>query len=704
MASPTVHAAGTTLKQHARRPMSRIVPAIPHRLARAPPSAARPITPEQSSKSAVPQSQALPELHAHEGKQLRGGEDAVAEVPLTPESRTSDMDKSDTDAAPPVHSPPTSQGDAAENGVQVPGADTNGHVEQTAVEAPMAAGEARPTVNGSRRKLTIPSHLPPPFYPSNKADSPTPPVQSPDVARISAHRHQLSAGALVFQSANGSPATPATPQESEQEIHYPHQHPQPVAPGLDLPQYIGFVPSQFQHPTESGAPWVHPPYAVAPLEQVHDHGTDFRSPQDHMGFSTQVEPFESHLPSTETTLGANGAIPLQSQSPDKTQFGGPKLASDYGEEHRAVQYQNAATHPAEHLEQSPFELAAYLSTQFANPEFADFILQIRSPESALISIPVHGIVVVRSPVIAEAVRRSPAPAHRSRDARRIIDVMAIDPFVTRESLEEAVKVLYGAPLLLPQAFLYGLGPSTYDTNPSSPATEARRRMQQVLSYIAAAKTLQIPSMQARGVEIARMLLRWDTVDQVLRYGLKANSARTETGDAEDLFTVTLMNYAIDFIAYTFPVDFKLYTIAAEFQDAPRLPVLLESRPPTHNPRLSKIRFGDAPPEDNTSSSHLDRVLSAILLSLPPQLLDHLFNHRATANQIGWTGAVRLLGDVIGERENRRLKTLRGQLKPAQDGLVPATLLNNMYTEEQVETSPIHPSGYTVATTRSAVGT
>lgn len=369
-----------------------------------------------------------------------------------------------------------------------------------------------------------------------------------------------------------------------------------------------------------------------------------------------------------------------------------------------MQYQNGTAHPAERLEESPFELASYLSTQFGNPEFADFVLQIRSPESALVSIPVHGIVVVRSPVIAEAVRRSPAPTHRSRDARRLIDVMALDPYATRESLEEAVKVLYGAPLLSAQSFLYGLGPYMYESNSMSPTNEARRRMQQVLSYIAAAKTLQIPSMQARGVEIARLLLRWDTVDQVLRYGLQASSARIETVDAEDLFIATLLNYAVEHMAYTFPVDFRLYTIAPEFQDVPRLPVLLETRPPTHNPRLSKIRFGDAPPEDDLTPTHVDRVLSTILLSLPSPVLERLFNHRATANQIGWTGAAKLLGDVVVERENRRQKALRGALKPAQDGLVPAALLENMYTEEHVESSAVHPSGYRLATKRTAAET
>ncbi|KAF7443579.1 hypothetical protein A1F99_116530 [Pyrenophora tritici-repentis] len=382
-------------------------------------------------------------------------------------------------------------------------------------------------------------------------------------------------------------------------------------------------------------------------------------------------------------------------------------SSEHGEDQHAVSYQNGSAPPAEHLEQSPFELASYLSTQFGNPEFADFILQIRSPESILVSMPVHGIVVVRSPVIADAIRRSPAPSHRSRDARRLVDVLALDPFASRESLEEAVKVLYGAPLISAPTFLYGLTPYMYEADQVSPSNDAGRRMRQVLSYIAAARTLQMPSMQARGIEIARMLLRWDTVDQVLQYALQANlgsRSRADSQDTEDPFVAMLLNYALEFIAFTFPVDFKLYSIAPEFKETPRLPPLVEPRQSTHNPRLSKIRFGDAPPEDELQPSHATVVLSTILLSLPLPLIERLFNHRATANQIGWTGAVKILRDVVNERENRRKKVSRGQLKPAQGGTMSAVLLNNVFLEEhveQVEPSPLHPSGHRLTTKRVA---
>ncbi len=717
--------AGFAQKQH-RRPHSRIVPAIPYRLSKSQPSA-RPITPEGSTKdSAVPPPKPQPEPHAVDEKQAEEQTeqrqvDAV-QTPPTPDSNISGAGKREYVATVLAassqngHTAPTN-GHGGFSPLAAPSVEhvltfedaesqVNGHADEKPPTPTEPTADSKPAVNGVHRKLTIPAHLPPPFYPSNKTDTQTPPAEGSDSALTPSHRHQLSAGALVFQSANESPALPMTPQEPELHQHEQHALLRPP-PGFGPQQFAPFFPGHAQHPSEAGAPWHMPPQAVAPPESAYANGSDFRPPQFPNGPTAYSGPYNAHISSDQGAFVANSTLTSHSQSPSKAHFGDTVPTSEHGDENHALSYQNGSAPPAERLEESPFELAAYLSTQFANPEFADFILQVRSPESILMSVPVHGIVIVRSPVIAEAVRRSPAPGHRSRDARRLVDVLALDPFATSESLEEAVRVLYGAPLLSAQTFLYGLAPYTYENDQAAPSNDACRRMRQVLSYIAAARTFQMPSMQARGIEIARMLLRWDTVEQVLQYTLQANSgprSRPDGPDTEDPFVSALLNYALDFVAFTFPVDFKLYTIAPEFSHAPRLPTLVEPRQATHNPRLSKIRFGDAPPEDDHQPSHAAVVLSTILLSLPLPLVERLFNHRATANQIGWAGATKVLRDVINERENRRQKASRGQLKPNQDGTIPAGLLNNVYLEEsveQVEPSPLHPSGHRFATKRVA---
>ncbi|KAH9871853.1 hypothetical protein J1614_006111 [Plenodomus biglobosus] len=674
----------------ARRPMPRIVPAIPHRLSRAPP-AARPLTPEESNKGAVAQPEPQPEPLAADEKQptahLEDQQAPAPDAPWTPDSKASGSGKQPQADAPALaSSPPASPPGGVEEPQHAPKAQINGHGKANGhnVDSSLAySDDSKLLSDQARRKLAVPAQLPPPFYPSNKPGTDTPPDSRE--AQVHFHQHQLSAGAVEFRSANDSPAIPATPQGLEQQAHVQQHSLPPPPPGFaPAQQYAPFFPGHSHHPSEVGAPWL--PAPTAPPRPIHESGGEY------------ANPYNARFPE-ESAFPINGVATSHSQSPNKAHINDAKPGSEHGEDPHALTYQNGAAPVGSHLEESAFELAAYLSTQFGNPEFADFILQIRSPESALVSVPVHGIVVMRSPIIAEAARHSPAPSHRARDARRLIDVLVSDPFATRESLEEAVKVLYGAPLITAQNFLFGLAPYMYESEQAGPSNDARRRMQQILSYMAAARTLQMPNMQARAVDIARMLLRWDTVDLVLRYALQAGPVarpRVEGPDAEDPFVAALLNSAIDFMAYTFPVDFELYTIAPELRDLPRLPVFIESRSISHNPQLSKIRFGDAPPENDIQPRHATSVLSSVLLSLPLPLVDRLLNHRATANLVGWTGAVALMRDIVNERERRRQKAVQSQLKPAHHGPIPKALLNNMYIEEyleQVDPSPLHPSGH-----------
>lgn len=714
--APTVADMAPPAQRQARRPLSRIVPAIPHRLSRSRNiPAARPITPDESNKGTTIKNEPEPQAEVQKQAKEELPASTTAGAPMTPDSRASVEEKREDEATVLAASPAKSADDVVERAQQQPGwsplrapqltctdthttepnakKEANGHV-----TTPSASGAAgKPAANGHHRKLTVPSELPPPFYPSAKSDTQTPPVDSNAMVPPPPHRSELSAGAVAFTAANGVPSQPATPHGFGQE----HRVQQPGAtrppPGFSAPEHTAsFIPGHSHHPSEIGGPW-YPPYSGAQADALYENGIDHHSPAVPVGHYDASRALE---------IPSNG-VSSNVESPSKPQFGQHQSGSERDDEQRPLQLQEGLVPHVPRFEEAPYELASYLSTQFANPEFADFILQIRSPEGMLVSLPVHGIVVVRSPVIAEAVRRSLPNSSRSRDTRRMLDVLTADPFVTREALEEAVKVLYGSPLLSPQAFLFGLAPYAYEGPQPAGPSDARMRMRQLLSYIAAGKALQLPSMQARGVEIVRLLLRWDTVEEVLQVALRSTSAfwpKKNGIDAEDPFTAALLNYAIEFMAYTFPVDFSLYAIAPELEDIPRLPMLLEARSSTHNPRLSKIQFGEASLEDDVQPSHVSRILSSILFSLPLPLLDRLFNHRATANQVGWTGAAKIMRDVIVERESRRKKALKSEVRPAQDGTVPGPLLNNMYMEErveQVDESAMHPSGFRLIAHRQA---
>jgi len=667
------------------------------------------MTPESNKGIAAPQAEKQAELQAGEKlqqqqqQQQSNGQSAVhqeivAETPLTPESRASGDVKKDDAGAPSFESFPaklsneqTAPTDASggysmwapayvehvlsSEDVEKPKY-TNGyaHVEADTPSEPRA--ETKPVVNGAHRKLTIPEYLPPPFVPSSKAGTQTPPVNGSDTHTPS-HRYRLSGDAVIFQSANESPANPITPQEADIELNGQNPLPRPP-PGFGPHQFAPFPPGPAQFPPEAGAPWPLPPHSQLPN-----------------GATPYPGLLNGHFPPAEVAFAANG-ITSHAQSPTKPYFADTALSGERGEESHLISHQDVNPAPEERAE-SVYELASYLSEQLGNPEFADIVLQVRSHESVLMSLLAHKIVVARSPVIAEAVRRSAAHPQRNRDGLQVVEIHAPDSFATRDSLEEAISVLYGAPLLDAPRFLYGLVPE----NHQSPSPDARHRMRQVLSYFAAARTFRIPIMHNRGVALARLLMRWDTVDLILQYALQVSP------DAEDPSVSALINSALDFIAYEFPLNFKLHTIAPELQETPRLPILVEPRQPAHNPRLSKIRFGDAPPENDLQPSLSTGVLSTILLSLPHFLIQRIFNQSAAVKRIAWPDTVNHMRDVVSERENRRQKALRGQLQQAQDGSIPAILLNNLYLEEsleQVEPSHLYPLGVRLVAKRMASDT
>ncbi|KAF1933005.1 uncharacterized protein M421DRAFT_1578 [Didymella exigua CBS 183.55] len=707
MASISAEAARPVQKQQARRPVSRIVPAIPLRLSRKAP-AARPITPEESHKGLVtqlkqePEPQPQPQPPALEERTVEEQPAEAAQTPLTPESKTSvEVPEAEAEVEAPVltRSPAKSLDAevtrAAE--AQAPAlTDAPSHLHEARPAAPV---DSKPLTNGVHRK-----ELPPAFVPSSMSGMSTPVAENHDNVF---HPARPSVDGPMGGFMQDSPAQPATPHGYETGGHGHRQSVPRIPPGFAPPDFTpSFFPGHSHHPSDAGAPWLYPPYSMPPPpEQMYGNGSEFQSPPFTAGPSAYPDPYQSAFSLEDPRFAANGIATSHSQSPSKSQFGEALPVADRVEVQHAQPQQNGAGPRNDEMIESPFELASYLSTQFGNPEFADFVLQVRSPELQYISVPVHGIVVVRSPVIANAVRRSIPPAHRSRDSRRLVDVLTTNPFVGNESIQEAVKVLYGAPLLSMQAFLYGLGHYTSEVPHPQASKDARRRMDQLLSYVAAGSVLKIPSMQARGVEIAKALLRWDTVERVLHYGLHA--ARTaprpnaDGAEVHDPFAAELLNSAVEFIAYNFPADFNFYRIASELQDDPRLPSLTEARASSHNPRLSKIRFGDAPTDDDAQISPVSRTLSSILLSLPLPLLDRLFNHRATANQIGWTGAAKVLHSVVDERESRRQKAVRAQLQ--LDSAAPSALMDNLYVEERVEhvgPSPVHPSGYMLSAHRA----
>lgn len=716
-------------QRQARRSVPRIIPAIPHRFSR-PAPAARPVTPDDSTSAAVtqrepepqpqPQPQPAPEKDSHE----------AVETPPTPDSRAFAVTNGEVEETGLASSPALSGDDHIDEALGIQGLSPptiyNDRVFQASGsdliigtseefdnqsaphEAPLTPQPKpeRSAINGDRPKAAAPAELPPEFHPREKPASNTPTAENGEVStsappnNVPIHRPQPSVETLVFGgTVPESPTKPSTPQELDPDTLPPQQaisRPPGFAPPHLAPQ---FYPGHSHHPSDPAAPWLYPAYSMAPHpDGIYTNGNDYHSPSFPTGAVPYQPPFPAQFSPRAVSLAIDGTTRSHSQSPSKSQFGEAKPASTYDEDHPSAPYGNGNV--SANFEAAPdgYDITKHIFSQFGNLEFTDYILHIRSQDILLLSLPVHAAVVSRSPVILEALRRTA----RAKDPRRLADILSNDIFVTPESLHEAVKVLYAAPLLPVRSFLYGLGP--YDgSGEGYTFNDARKRMTQVISYAAAGRVLQIPEMQTCGLHIAKALLRWDTLDQVLHFGFSASKTTVEpSGVGADnrlleTYAVPLLDDAIEFIAYNFPVDFKVHTIAPELRQNPRLPTVVEFRQPTHNPRLSKIRFGDAPPEDDLKPSHVTQILSSTLLSLPLPLLDRLFSHPAAANHVGWSGLVRTMRDVVDERERRRQKAL--QMKSSLESTIPRSLVENLYTEERVEAAPERPSGFKLTANR-----
>lgn len=127
MAQISADAARPMQKQQARRPLSRIVPAIPHRLSRPMPTA-RPITPEGSHKSAVTQRKqepkSQPQQPAVEERKVKEQQTEVVQTPSTSEHKTlENKPEAEVEAEAPemVGSPAKSQDQELKQVAEAPG-------------------------------------------------------------------------------------------------------------------------------------------------------------------------------------------------------------------------------------------------------------------------------------------------------------------------------------------------------------------------------------------------------------------------------------------------------------------------------------------------------------------------------------------------------------------------------------------------------
>ena len=340
------------------------------------------------------------------------------------------------------------------------------------------------------------------------------------------------------------------------------------------------------------------------------------------------------------------------------------------------------------------QLAEHLLYHFNDPEFADCELILthekqRFPETRW---SLSTIILIRSPTLRELLKSS-GPVEAISSGKKVIKLHLNDRFITHESLDSALRVLYGMP---PEAFPDSFHAESTETGPESSSIAMRAN----LAYVSSGNLLALRNVVLQGFQMVAHILSWANVDAALSFALEAGTEKGYDGSssaAPPLYSTTLpsdsipssssrvvftpssssgltgqqsenpssspsspensqrslpqsakelLTYCLDFIFYNFSTSWSLDPFARPCADLDRLPVTADSKSPLTKSRLSNIKFGDHPSEAAAKSNDSNILLSSILLSIPFAQLDHLL--RSVGEPLA-----RNMPSIVKERERRR---------------------------------------------------
>ena len=564
--------------------------------------------------------------------------------------------------------------------------------------------------------------MPPAFVPAghNPPNNFTDSVQFPPpnmfTGHYPLHHAHPSSGSLVFggypESNNSSPAPPhsagnAPPYLFQQQQHisghgpHPsngshtqhmsngHSHMGPPAPPGYYPRHENFLnhgPIQDNYarrqmvsfgPPDGFSPSPTPP-GFDPQQPAYNPATphSFHGSQSSVPNEQESAPFYGQYPTAVISNGSNGHI----DEVHLVQQPRPKPRSDSRQLTPATQNNySVEQQQAEQVQVDNYDgLIFYLQSQFADAELADYVLELRYSDDHAppVRIPGHNLIFARSPKLKSLMQ---AQAQESNGLTvKSLFIESNDRFLRSDGFWMAVQRLYGGSLLdLGAASMHNLPQNAGQT--TSVAGTPAERFDFALGYAAAGHILGIPPVVGRGLEIASMLVSWDTVEKALDFALDGGleSQWIFDGQQEQLMSTStygpnanvLIFSALNFLIQAFPPNFEFDPSIGEPTYNRRLPQVPEARPSALNSRLSFIKFGDHPSEESVTTnfeSAIPVTLSKILLNLPFYLLKYVLESPRLGNVEGWANNTlrqKVLHAVIEERERRRHKVLYSAYPP-----------------------------------------
>jgi len=584
----------------------------------------------------------------------------------------------------------------------------NGFTEHTltfVIEEPHETPRSDPSESQSSASRST-YQMPPPFVPANNnqfngmaSDSTKfPPPQAFNGQHPMHHTHP-SAGSVMFggypDSNNSSPAPPPSagniPQYPYQQTpqngaarHGPHQSngvtaqnmPNGYSPMGPPPPPPGYYPRPDSFINQGAGNDNYPRRQMASFGPPDGYSGvpsyDLSTPQSFHGSQSSAPneqengpAFYSQYPTAVISNGSNGHIEevrLYQQPRPKTRTTTQQVVSDPNNFPGQVRQ---PAHQMDHLD----GLINYIQSQFADPTFSDYTLELRYSDDRAppVRIPGHNLMFARSPTLKNLMTAQARDSNSDGLTVRALLIESDDRYLRSDGFWMAVQRLYAGPLLDLGAATMAASAQFTGPMPGTPAD----RFDLALGYAAAGHILQIPPVVQRGIENASHFVNWITLEKALEFSLEGglDSQWTLSGQPESARSPStygpavnlLIHSALNWVIANFPAGFKLDTSAGEPTRNRRLPAVQDLRPSAPNPRLSMIKFGDHPTEESvrsTPASSITVTLSKTLLNLPFHLLKYVLESSRLGNVQGWATTVlrqEVMHTVIQEREKRRLK-------------------------------------------------
>lgn len=483
------------------------------------------------------------------------------------------------------------------------------------------------------------------------------------------HQQQPSNGSLVFGGFHGSNTSSPAPHSGgaypPPPMHVPHEQ-IPVA-AVDA----------FGRPMNSMAPLdTHAPAAMnhGPLTPHSFHGSQSSRNEDFT-----VKPQANGINGVD--VGRRGPLPGVGR-PGYHPNNQPPFSPEVGE---AVDF------------------AQYISSMFANPDFADCEIVLVMPDrltstnsqfpgmpNGPLRLPAHQLVLSRHPMLRNLLRENT----RLVDGARQVRIVSDDPFLRADAMWRAVKYLYG---------------SQYVPLPLGLQKESDvEKLLFTLGYAAAGARLEEPHISVTAVREATKLLSWNTVERCLEFalvGMEIHPGRLHVPHAfpqfrykHGVYVGELVEAITMFLVTQFPSNFALDTTVEDpaYSRLPALPAASQNQAghetfshsvhnggrPLSRKGTMNIKFGDMDPSETNghtqdvpsqhSGGHL-AVLSRVLLALPFEMLKLILESNGHGVVSGWQTVQdrrRVMSDVVAEREARRLRFIGELMAGKYQGPVP----------------------------------